>query len=798
MTDENGQIRQDTITFQEATTKSQSALDALFEAWTQLRCIVAQHESALSRRWSRKTNKQRKELLSQAWPEMPPMHRPDFEVLRNKDWGKRSTARTDFALRFPHLNLEDLSQKDYLLLMLDSRSKNSPATFTNADRDSLRVGIRSRLIDPRYLPGYTMYLNRQHTRATYGRLVSWADDRQAFLRLHESIDPDPGIGLLILEIQRDVLQFLVRCAGLILHDTPMANLLNTSTAATPAFQMLSSTQVKTSSTTSTTDQESLTAHALEGPYRAPDVFDFERLKCLLDAKCGEVEDHFFLVREDPGYFAELLHEACNHTSEAVLNRHYDPHSTYLSETSWDEALGEVLLTAYHDMFTCELMSRLLDQLMKSYTEHKASIDLGQTFPKAYIEAFSRLWVCLDCTVDSYLNALPNYVSAVPTFKSHVFNEMHLDGGYRCQLANKPDEHLFWLFKKLGMERQGEEQIYGLPNLLQELENLIAHDQKQKTRLSWNLIRLVSEVAVIAELQRQMVMSTCNGSAILALPEEEISAWILTLMPSLRQIREVLNQRTGLASLVMDLRKFDHPSHKHCTASSTAKLRSAENALDNLWEKLTQLSVRKTGKTLKALEGNRVNYRDLRRTPAWTEPKPFTEFNSQVSEDLDVALALATLEQRTECTIDQSQPSAARQKMKTRNSAAFHIPADTPEADRDTIGGTTDAEYTENSKLIVKKKAFNTFAALFGKPIADTLPDELPWNDFKKAMVSIGFGTEKLQGSAWLFKSTEKSAFSSIIFHEPHPDSKLPMQWARRIARRLNRNFGWTADTFVTE
>ncbi|KAL8657743.1 MAG: hypothetical protein Q9226_001615 [Calogaya cf. arnoldii] len=317
MTDENGQLRQSTMTFQEATTTSQSALDALFEAWTQLRSIVTQHESALSRRWSKKTNKQRKELLSQAWPEMPPMHRPDFEVLRDKAWGKPSTARTDLALRFPHLNLEDLSQKTYLLLMLNSRSRNSPATFTNADRDSLRIGMRTRWIVPQHMLGYTMYLNGQHTRATYGRIVPWAD----------------GMGLVIFEIQRDVLQFLVRCAGLILHDTPMANLLNTSTAAASILKILPSTHVETSSRTSTTNQESLTAHALEGPYRAPDVSNFERLECLVDAKCGEVQDHFLLVREDPGYFAELLHEACDHTSEAVLNCHYDPHSIYLSETS---------------------------------------------------------------------------------------------------------------------------------------------------------------------------------------------------------------------------------------------------------------------------------------------------------------------------------------------------------------------------------------------------------------------------------------------------------------------------------
>lgn len=62
------------------------------------------------------------------------------------------------------------------------------------------------------------------------------------------------------------------------------------------------------------------------------------------------------------------------------------------------------------------------------------------------------------------------------------------------------------------------------------------------------------------------------------------------------------------------------------------------------------------------------------------------------------------------------------------------------------------------------------------------------------MVDAGFGARKLQRSAWLFASEQ----GKIIFHESHPESKLPMQWARRIARRLNRDFGWTMDTFVLD
>ena len=153
-------------------------------------------------------------------------------------------------------------------------------------------------------------------------------------------------------------------------------------------------------------------------------------------------------------------------------------------------------------------------------------------------------------------------------------------------------------------------------------------------------------------------------------------------------------------------------------------------------------------------------------------------------------ALSILEERTESTIESSKPSASWAKVKTRG-----LPIDPAQSNysEPTDQGSTSAE--QPVRLFVRRKAFDTFAALFRKPLlGDKLPGEITWSDFKKAMVNIGFGAEKLQGSGWLFESKR----SSIIFHEPHPQSKLPMQWARRIARRLNRNFGWTAEPFVLD
>ncbi|KAL8925190.1 MAG: hypothetical protein Q9172_002344 [Xanthocarpia lactea] len=798
MGNENGEMVEDTITIDEVRVLSQSTMDALFEAWEQLRNIVAQYEMTLNKWWLKKTMNHRREILLKAWPEMPPMHRPDFEVLRNEQRSKRKVkVAAEIALRFPHLNLEDLSKPKPLLLMIDSRSRNHPSVFTNADRNSIGAGIRSKMLVPRYMRGYAMYLNGEYTRQTYGRLVSWEQDRESIFKCHTGIAPDPGMGLMILEIQRETLQFLVRCSAAILR-TSAADLCKPESPDMPLEPSIPRNpprpDVKSPWNNLTTEHESLATHAAEAPYRAPDAYDFKRLRSLVRAKCLEVEDHFLLIREDPGYFAELVQEACGHTTEAILNRQYSPSSTRLSEESWSEALSRVLMTAYHDVFLWESVSRLFDRLVEIYTEQKAEIQLGQIWPDTYLEAFSRLGFVLLSINIGYLNILTDYMSAVPSFKNLIINTPKPNGRYETYVRKQPDDYLWWLFRELVKEAENLKKTCGLPDILHELETMVTTDQQQKKRLTWRLVRLISDVAVIAEMQRHLSLSSCHDYSLTSMSQKENQAWIEIHMAPLAKIRDVLKEGTGLAALVMDLRVFDYPSGKPRTAVTTAKMRSAEQALDLFWEKLDEHFVRKTGKTLKEHEANKIQYRDIQRTPAWTDPRASVserEKDGKDTEILDVLLALATLQERTESTIGPSEPSKVRQKVKTRGSLVDNAQAEDPEP---TPVTNQDSTAVEAPRLSVKKKAFNTFAALFGKPMADKLPGELPWTDFKKAMVNVGFGAEKLQGSGWLFESERRS----IIFHEPHPESKLPMHWARRIARRLNRNFGWTADTFVLE
>ncbi|KAL8854457.1 MAG: hypothetical protein Q9221_000728 [Calogaya cf. arnoldii] len=236
--DDFGHKRHDTMTVDEATTCSQQKLNALFGTWLVLRAIMGRHESTLNKRWLKKTVIHRKAILyevaNEVAQDLPPMHRPDLAILRNK----HSARKTDFAgkvmaMRFPQFNIEDLSQPKPLLLMFDSRSRNFPSLFANTDLKTLQVGIKTLRFVPRYIRGYTMYLNGQHTWETYGRIVSWEEDPNAITKYWQGVAPDPGLGILILDNQRTVLHFLASYCLNILHDIPLDDLFKQSPNSIP-------------------------------------------------------------------------------------------------------------------------------------------------------------------------------------------------------------------------------------------------------------------------------------------------------------------------------------------------------------------------------------------------------------------------------------------------------------------------------------------------------------------------------------------------------------------------------------
>lgn len=149
-----------------------------------------------------------------------------------------------------------------------------------------------------------------------------------------------------------------------------------------------------------------------------------------------------------------------------------------------------------------------------------------------------------------------------------------------------------------------------------------------------------------------------------------------------------------------------------------------------------------------------------------------------------------LESWTSRKTASSTATTPRSKVKTRGAPESNRSSHTAEAE----ANPADPQPT----FAVDSRALKVFRTVFFMPSLNAVPGEVAWNDFVHAMISTGFGAEKLYGSVWHFTPSKLDVERSIQFHEPHPSGKIPFRVARRHGRRLHRAYGWHGDMFVLQ
>jgi hypothetical protein len=296
---------------------------------------------------------------------------------------------------------------------------------------------------------------------------------------------------------------------------------------------------------------------------------------------------------------------------------------------------------------------------------------------------------------------------------------------------------------------------------------------------------IAELAVISEVQRQLDWHQPR-----LLPGVVSAADLESEYNKRAEFISIFDRiEADLYEVGMPLMKMRYPADRRRTAQTVARMREAENALDRFWEAADDYYARKTGKTLHELLSELLTPRQLERTPEWVEPIPPAPSKNEPHVDT------STISDQFS-TIHFEEPSQKfynagprKMKIKTRGPEAVSVPETQAHA---TTGETEDG--SEAEPIPVSKRALQMFSILF-RTDNQGLPGEIPWTEFLHGMSSAGFSIEKQYGSAWLFSPSD-SAQRSILFHEPHPGNKIPIQVALRHSRRLRSAYGWTANTFV--
>lgn len=776
------------VTVTHAKRKAEHYAKGIFSCQRTLNHILERFEATLIKRWSKKSVEQRRKVLLQVLPCLPSTHRPDFQAMRKgpSEKSPRHIQLQDCWL-LPSLNLEDLTKPKTLPLFLRSRASNPPGAFVNADFNSVHLGTVTGAIKTPYVSGYTMLLAGQKTEADYGRLISWDEDSDAFDMMSKGTGIQPGEGLIVLEIQQRKMQFLLQCAETILQDLPLQN---TDVPKQPIRK-----EVELGGRHS--EWPSLTMEVVEAPYREPDRLDMSRLQTFVNASKNHAEDHIWSLREDPSYFQDTVLDWGEHRQERLLTTKGRTHPVLRQDLFWERVLSNVVVDAYSDFIAWHGLAKELEILVEARAHCLNDIKPGNELPEQFARAHSHFSPYVEQVTKGALSKWKVGMVSSPPLREHFVRAPQDPTNTRIQVTSKSSSHLrrdylLWLMERLTMDDQVF--LCGLENICDELEREIRSSPANRERVSPWIANLLSNLSLLAELKRQIELAMPGPAMEEILDEDEKSRYFAEKTELLSQIFHLLTKPMGLASAALPLGKFDYPSHKRQNQGIVAKMQQAENTLDAFWSKVDGYCAKEGGSSLHQLLQGVLMDRKLQRTKDWQQPElqnvsTETNTSTQAATTSLSALGLGTFIGEP---VTPPQYGNSRQKIKTRGQAH-----ESPSADIATETAVTAADDIGH-KFTVSKRGFKVITTLFyaSSEEAEAPLGGIPWSDFLSTMASVGFSVKKLDGSAWLFAPAEADLFRrSIIFHEPHPESKMSFRVARRYGRRLERAYGWSRETF---
>lgn len=346
-----------------------------------------------------------------------------------------------------------------------------------------------------------MLLHCQTSTADYGRLVPLEEDGNAVDSTSRGIGVPPGEGLIVLEIQQRKLCFLRTCVQLILHDLPINHMVKALTIS----EQYTPNSIE-GFPSKNPEWPSLSKELLEAPYRVPDELDLVRLSTFVFARRSETEDYIWDLREDPAYFKKTVLDWSEHRQEKILDINGKEHHELKKNIFWERVLWDVVVDAYSNFLSWDRLSQDITQLMVLKDRCLESITPTPDLPQMSAEAARHFSYCLDQMIKGSLRAFRCGMPASPPLRNQYHRVPQSPTTDAIQVVTKSahqrkkDEFL-WLLESLLIDQQIE--LCGLENLLDEIERMLCSDPECHTRMSSWLAQNVSDLALSAELKRQI-------------------------------------------------------------------------------------------------------------------------------------------------------------------------------------------------------------------------------------------------------------------------------------------------------
>lgn len=806
----------------------------IFKTWINLHRIIRRFEDVIQKRWRKKNTKQRVAILLGAWPAMATTHRPDFAGMRegckkHRKVGEKTKTRE--AHLWPFINTEDLAQLDTLLIYMHARGRYMPSRFVYTDA---RYACFEKPGVPNDCPTiYGMQLYLQKTPTSYGSIQEIAEDYGAYKATRagsgyvKQMNFHPLIGLLVLEVQSRILRFLETCARLVLHDVDLDR--------PPLLYPLS---ISTLPPTATYDHD-ISTLAADAPYRLPARLNVDRLMNIVSARRDSAEDHIWALREDPGYMAVHMQEAAEHAPCKNLNSKRKPCACVDTDRFWQICTQRMLAHAYGALIIWTRMQTVLAQLVdinnssgRCKMQHEESINASFHMCTVTRDLFRELDIVLILASKWALSNFECGVYASPALREYFLRDTDhcpILGWNDMKTSRKAGSQLHFLLRCLSDPEQ--HRMYGLPNIVDEIQRSLRTPANRYLISSW-VSDSFADLALFVEMGRQLEMyqpwcmtwreGTMNEYALHPITEDILSERY--------ELEDTLQYAIKFEKLRPAM--FSYPVEKRSTMSTNKQMRESERHLDDLFVRIDLCFLESMDKMLHDYVFMYLDEpdRDLARTPEWREstgtPRSTGRAIRSVQGHLTTTAALGDVDPNARI----ARPSKAslmvvtpsKEKQKTKGTACLTMPP----VESSFVEATEEAKPSISTGTVVSKRVYKVLAAFFHVPGDPYNPGEVPWAEFLHAMTALGFSAEKLFGSSWQFNppavsiiptsspcktgqdcanavggdaetSAEKEVYRKPFqCHEPHPDPKLRYWEVKRIARRLNRTYGWHGGMFA--
>ncbi|CAG9994566.1 unnamed protein product [Clonostachys byssicola] len=794
---------------QEAKQKSSS----IFGNYDTLNAILLRHESLIQSRWAKKTTAQRATILDQAWPGMAKVHRPDLIAFYDKKRPSRparvKVKVTVDGYKWPHINKEDLTKPRPLLLLLNSRGRHEPTEFAAADFEAMHLGLATRQMMPIFLNEHVMILHKIPDREKYGTLLAWSDHKDTFEWMRTRTQFLPGEGLLILEAQERLMEFLVTVCKLILHDISADALVGGDSSIQPEPRLKKNAEIA--------GFESLTVTTAERPYRLPAEINFDQMEAILGAVQSANEDHFWSIRVDPGYFAMNIRDAKDHRKEILKDTMGQAHPLLKGarqgqDTFISRLVGFIVTLAIEqlEIFTwLRVQAQTVRSLHKKY---ESTLSSDKELPDDFLSAILTFRHYLGQTSKALCGQLQTIFPPSPDARKYFARMPPGNASTPMdQVILKPDAkmsnlegEITFLFQTMWSKDMDQElSLVGLPTIMDELDRLIQSNPKAKEFISPTVSKLLGDLSIVCQCRSQIdhFLPWARGFEHEHLEQQRgIMAEFAKTTTPLQAVGQSIDETKimHLAKLCdPSEKKFSYPTSGRRTQEATETMRRAEATLEYFWAQIDKLIQKEcSGLDRFAFWRMLSEPRPVQKTPEWVDPKSTRAKASQVNNVDAPDVDYRPLSNLFLGHQEQGQSKHARDKAKTKTKVKTKGQPSEKQASQDVDVQAAAPPVADLPPIPVDARSLKVFRIMFYNPAVTSTPGELMWKEFLHAMISTGFfSAEKRGGSAWLFHRIDED-MRRVQFHEPHPDPKVPFEWARHWGKILYRAYGWEGKLFV--